>query len=106
MNEAKKAAATIANIVSDNELGAKKRFLGYAQDAANWNNMPYVNNDNVFDTWAEGAMKQNSGYIFWMRAWNWIETHKCPDTGDLFLTITDAGWEYAAKNGIEFVEGY
>tara|TARA_R110002020_G_scaffold290954_9_gene506394 strand:+ start:919 stop:1215 length:297 start_codon:yes stop_codon:yes gene_type:complete len=93
-----------AKIAETETLGTKKRFLEYAEDAPNWNNSPWVINDNVFHTSTKGAIKQNAGYIFWMKAWGWIETHNCPDTNDHYLTITDAGWAYAAEHGIEYME--
>jgi len=96
MNDAKKAETET--------LGTIKRFLEYAEDAANWNNQPWIVNDNVFDTCEAFAIQQNEGYIFWMKAWGWIETHLVEDLGDRYLTITDAGWAYAAEHGIEYIE--
>lgn len=71
---------------------SKKVFLAYAKDAANWSGTPLIGG-NV------GGSKEERGNLTQLKRAGLITTFR--SEGCDWVVFTDAGKDYAAKNGIE-----
>ena len=73
---------------------SKELFLAYAGDAGNWSGSPLIGGGNV-----GGDAKAQRGNLTQLKMVGLITTYV--DEGCTWLSFTDAGKEYAKKNGID-----